>query len=145
MDSTLVALFGSCAIEFFPKPSAYCVSTGVDDAAPFGSDKILCSIGFMVVLLFSIPLGYFNLDDNIIIQKVACVALLLLVIVWCAFFGERGFDSGSLDFFGQHDYTTLVGTVMFNYTFVTSIPSWVNEKKPRVSVNKSIWATTVTG
>ena len=69
---------------------------------------------------------------------------MVLVVIWCAFFGERGLDHGALPWFGS-DLTGLVGTVMFNYTFVTSIPSWVNEKKPRVSVNKSIWSTTIVG
>lgn len=28
---------------------------------------------------------------------------------------------------------------MFAYTYVVTIPSWCNEKKPSVSINKSIW------
>jgi hypothetical protein len=38
----------------------------------------------------------------------------------------------------------VIGTIVFMSAFVTSIPSWVNEKKPKVSVNKSIWSSTLT-
>lgn len=33
----------------------------------------------------------------------------------------------------------LQGTILFNFGFVTTIPSWVNEKRPDVSVNKVVW------
>lgn len=44
-------------------------------------------------------------------------------------------------FIGQ---ANVIGTVIFMSAFVTSVPSWVNEKKPHVSVNKSIWSSTLT-
>lgn len=44
-------------------------------------------------------------------------------------------------FIGQ---ANVIGTVIFMSAFVTSIPSWVNEKKPHVSINKSIWSSTLT-
>ena len=36
----------------------------------------------------------------------------------------------------------VLGTVLFNFGFVTTVPSWVNEKKPHVSVNKVVWVST---
>lgn len=33
---------------------------------------------------------------------------------------------------------------MFAYTYVVTIPSWCNEKKPSVSINKSIWISSTT-
>lgn len=44
-------------------------------------------------------------------------------------------------FIGQ---ANVIGTVIFMSAFVTSVPSWVNEKKPHVSINKSIWSSTLT-
>lgn len=32
----------------------------------------------------------------------------------------------------------VVGTIVFNYAFVTSVPSWVNEKKKGVGINKTV-------
>ena len=37
----------------------------------------------------------------------------------------------------------VFGVVFFNFQFVTTIPSWLNEKKPGVSVNSSIWWSVV--
>jgi len=56
----------------------------------------------------------------------------------------------------------VLGTVIFNYAFVTSIPSWLNEKvsdldildrsslesnnhsqKHDVSINKSVWSSSI--
>ena len=37
----------------------------------------------------------------------------------------------------------VVGTVLFNFGFVTTVPSWVNEKRPSVSVNRSLWLATL--
>jgi hypothetical protein len=36
----------------------------------------------------------------------------------------------------------VLGTILFNFGFVTTIPSWVNEKKPEVSVNNTVWLST---
>lgn len=44
-------------------------------------------------------------------------------------------------FIGQ---ANVIGTVIFMSAFVISVPSWVNEKKPHVNVNKSIWSSTLT-
>jgi len=39
--------------------------------------------------------------------------------------------------------SSVVGTIMFNYTFVVTVPSWVNEKKEKVSVNKAVWISAI--
>merc|ERR1712100_711775 len=36
----------------------------------------------------------------------------------------------------------VVGNILFNFGFVTTVPSWINEKAPNVSVNKSLWSAT---
>ncbi len=35
--------------------------------------------------------------------------------------------------------TAVLGTILFNFALCQTVPSWVNEKRPEVSVNKSIW------
>jgi hypothetical protein len=39
-------------------------------------------------------------------------------------------------------FLIMAGTILFNFGFVTTVPSWVNEKKPHVSVNKTVWIST---
>jgi hypothetical protein len=43
-------------------------STPGDQVSPFGN-VIGLSLGYVIVLLMAIPMGYFNLDDNIWIQN----------------------------------------------------------------------------
>ena len=37
------------------------------------------------------------------------------------------------------------GTVVFAYAYVITIPSWLNEKKPDVNVNKAVWVPATIG
>ena len=52
-------------------------SANPEDVTPFGTGKIVLSIGRGIVALLSIPLGYWNLDDNIIVQNVALMVIIL--------------------------------------------------------------------
>ena len=51
--------------------------TSSQDVTVFGTGKIVLSIGMGIVALLSIPLGYWNLDDNIIVQNVALLVIIL--------------------------------------------------------------------
>lgn len=37
----------------------------------------------------------------------------------------------------------VLGTILFNFGFVTTVPSWVNEKRQHISVNRSLWSSTI--
>uniref|UniRef100_A0A7S3EZB0 Amino acid transporter transmembrane domain-containing protein n=1 Tax=Haptolina ericina TaxID=156174 RepID=A0A7S3EZB0_9EUKA len=37
---------------------------------------------------------------------------------------------------------SVLGTILFNFGFVTTVPSWINEKHRSVSVNSSLWVAT---
>lgn len=55
-------------------------------------------------------------------------------------------DASRVPVFGDQlaGQANVIGTIIFMSAFVTTVPSWVNEKKPHVSVNKSIWSSTLT-
>ena len=36
----------------------------------------------------------------------------------------------------------MLGTILFNFGFVTTVPSWVNEKEPGTRVNPVMWSST---
>lgn len=40
-------------------------------------------------------------------------------------------------------YMDMLGSVIFNYCFIVTVPSWLNEKKEDVSVNKAVWISTI--
>ena len=76
MDSTLIEIFGkTCAFVFYEpaKNSTFhqwtfpCVSHGSLEDSSFGTAYVV-SIGYLVVLAVTIPIGFFNLDDNIWLQ-----------------------------------------------------------------------------
>jgi amino acid permease len=54
----------------------------------------------------------------------------------------QGLDLARVPAFGE-SYAGMLGSIMFNYGFVVMVPSWLNEKKPSVSVNKTLWTSTV--
>jgi len=94
-----------------------------------------------VVMLIAIPMGFFRLDNNIIIQNCAFIMLLIVLLDWFVNFFISGLQTSRLPAFGSQ-MDEVLGTVIFNYAFVTTVPSWVNEKKGIVSINKSVWSAT---
>ncbi|EDQ86967.1 uncharacterized protein MONBRDRAFT_27795 [Monosiga brevicollis MX1] len=121
MDNAISAIFHkSCGLNLSPFPVHFanaslpaatefwsCIDTNhVDvDGNAWGCHVVLTA-GYLFALLLTVPMGYFNLDDNMIVQA------------------------------------GVIGTVLFNYGFVTTVPSFINEKKPHVSVNKVTWVAT---
>ena len=76
MDFTLVSLFKfSCAFEFLPHFGYVSVDELGDDTSPFSG--IVISLGYLIVLVVTIPLGYLNLDDNMIVQQSTLHVVLL--------------------------------------------------------------------
>jgi len=66
---------------------------------------------------------------------------------WIAIFfiriGEGKGDFSNVPVWGP-DQSQVMGTLIFNYVFVVTVPSWCNERKPSVSVNRSLWTATIT-
>ena len=101
------------------------------------------SLGYVLVALVTIPLGYYNLDDSIWVQKVCFLLLGGIVAVWLASFGATGLES-HVPVAGARA-GSLIGTLLFNFCFVATVPSWVNEKRPGVSVPRSLWSAVAIG
>jgi hypothetical protein len=146
MDWTLIDLFGrTCAIQLYPTLKPVCVLKSQDQDSltdsPFGNAYVV-SLGYAVVLAVCIPLGYLNLDDNIGMQVGGMILTLVCVAVWVANFFVSGVDAANmpaaLPGLAWSNYVPLLSTVLFNYGFVATIPSWLNEKRPSVSVTSII-------
>ena len=89
------------------------------------------------------PLGYYNLDEAIWVQKLSFCLLGCIMFVWLFSFAATGFPVG-VRAVGP-DSSGLIGTLLFNYMFVATVPSWVNEKRPGVSVRRSVWGAVALG
>jgi len=72
------------------------------------------------------------------VSPVAFVVTVAILMLWTVLFCIVGFVWSRIPAFGP-DQTQVLGNMIFNYAFVTTVPSWVNEKKERVSINKSLW------
>jgi len=47
------------------------------------------SLGFVILAALCIPLGYFNLDDNIAVQSIAMLLTILVFMEWWGFFSLK--------------------------------------------------------
>lgn len=163
MDAALVELFGkSCAVQLYDSKSAdiggaiglTCVEdSGGSSDSPFGSAYVI-SIGFVIVAIMSVPLGLFNLDDNVMVQNCAFVGLCFICVEWTIESLVIGLDFDKTDNSGSGvgsvpaiggDQSSVFGNILFNYAFVTAVPSWCNERKPGVSINNSVWLSCFLG
>jgi amino acid permease len=115
------------------------------------------SAGFVLSMVVSIPLGYINLEDNMKLQFASLLGLLVFTgeffvqFVLCIVPGTSWNNAdptwGPRDmpvFKGSGQYQVL-GLAIFAYAYVTTIPSWANEKQPGVDVNRAVWWPAVWG
>jgi len=141
MDFAIAAVAGkSCAIpEFYPHFSFHCPDPVDNHITVFGNDIYLLSLGFILTALVCIPFGFWNLDDNIVIQKGSCLAVIGMVLAWVGLCGNTHWhlESWRVPTIGD-SLSPVLGTVVFNFAIITSIPSWVNEKRPDVSIRKTL-------
>lgn len=168
MDSAISMVFGTtCGLNLTPFQGVWtdgggashnvagstdvfsCVDmSNIDTGNPWGCHVVI-SAGYLLVMAMAVPCGRWNLDDNMNIQVVAASLTACCWGIWIA---------GSLSKIGELEATpglpavnsdadtgsqaAWLGTILFNFGFVTTVPSWVNEKRPHVSVNRSIWTAT---
>eukprot|EP00744_Colponema_vietnamica_P000269 GILI01000478.1.p1 GENE.GILI01000478.1~~GILI01000478.1.p1 ORF type:complete len:479 (-),score=119.38 GILI01000478.1:215-1579(-) len=113
---------------------------------PFNGNLWSISLGFILSLIICIPLGFLNLEgkENMYMQYFSFVVLLGTTIEFLAHFGWVGLHPQYTPMFGE-THNKVLGTAMFSYAFVVSMPSWVNEKRPDVNLNLAIWPSTIAG
>ncbi|XP_062506750.1 uncharacterized protein LOC134183270 [Corticium candelabrum] len=117
----------------------------------FSHDQVI-SLGFIITMIMCIPLGYINLDANMWFQWFSLIGLLVFTCEFIVQFilnaipgtkwhqnGQTasGFDQTPL--FDLRGQPQVLGLSVLAYAYIVTIPSWVNEKKQGVNVNKAIW------
>jgi amino acid transporter len=117
------------------------------------------SVGFLVSMVIAIPLGYINLEDNMKFQWVSLAGLLVFTAEFFVQFtlnvipGTRWYEeehqprqssaaagqpqhtqpgggAGLLPVYRGSGQYQVLGMAIFAYAYVTTIPSWANEKRP---------------
>merc|ERR1719469_201003 len=83
-----------------------------------------------------------NLDDNVILQYIAIVGLTVMAVIWAyLLMAEPVFPTAIPAVTSSQ--TSLIGTVLFNFAFTSTLPSWANEKRKDVSVGATFGLTMV--
>ncbi|KAG1174804.1 hypothetical protein G6F70_002037 [Rhizopus microsporus] len=140
-DSMFITIFkGTCGLGVSPG-GWFCVSnaTGAGGNSPFPSeDYYIFTFGFLLTAVLVIPLGFFSLVENIAIQMTSFIILTAIITQWCVAFCQEGLKPELLPASGDNS-TMVLGIVIFNYSYITTIPSWVNSLKPNVNIHKCMW------
>jgi len=83
-----------------------------------------------------------NLDDNIVVQNVAMVLILVAMVSWFSIFLILGLDPSRVPSIrpeaGLSAFHGMGGTILFNFMFISTLPSWVCEKHPSVTAMRVI-------
>ncbi|CAG8498648.1 22949_t:CDS:2 [Dentiscutata erythropus] len=139
MDSLTISLFGkTCGIGIYPTSGFYCVESQSSVGSPFGNAYMLITIGYAISLVMVIPLGILELVDNIGVQIASFITLLFIIIIWIITFIIHGLSSDLVPFVGN-DQSQVIGTVLYNYAFITTVPTWIHETGRNVPIRKVIW------
>lgn len=112
-------------------------------------DKFIITFGVVSCMLICIPFGCLNLDQNITFQNISFLCLAVLVaefLVQFTFIGPLTQDlplMPSRTPLATVDQAKTLGVVLFSWCFPSTLPSWINEKSPRVRVNRVLWISCI--
>ncbi|KAF9186672.1 hypothetical protein BGZ50_002384 [Haplosporangium sp. Z 11] len=136
-DNLLIQIFHrTCGIQISPSVTFVCVTELLPTPSPF-SGVLLISTGAIVAMVMIVPLCLMNLSENIWVQLGSCIAILVIFAHWIVTFFIHGLDISRVPAVGK-DTSQAFGSILFNYVFITAVPSWANAKQPKVSVRKTV-------
>ncbi len=138
MDKLCVWATGSVhALQL--SPSLSIVSDTAANMIPFESaGPILISSGYIISAVFFLPLGFFNMDENIIFQWGAAIIMAGVLAMFGVHFSAADMAAADLPWGVGPSVMVSIGIVMFCFTFTDTVPSWYNEKKPSVPTAKTL-------
>ncbi|CAB4424210.1 unnamed protein product [Rhizophagus irregularis] len=138
-DAILVRFVGStCGIGLYPDKGWICVQNLNNFNSPFGDRLMFVTGGFMITFILVIPMAICNLGENVKIQILSFISLIIVIIIWIIACIMNGLSPNRIPLIGN-DHSLLVGTVLFNYAFIITVPSMVNDLNQDVSIRKVIW------
>lgn len=114
---------------------------GVDQDGEQFSDWLITS-GYVVALLFFLPICLMDLKDN---TKWQIFAFLVTVTVSTQFvisFLQHGLDVDNVSWWGE-DYSGLLGAILFNYGLVLAMPALLSAKKSSVDTKTMVQGSVV--
>eukprot|EP00927_Polykrikos_kofoidii_P042239 TRINITY_DN3609_c0_g1_i5.p1 TRINITY_DN3609_c0_g1~~TRINITY_DN3609_c0_g1_i5.p1 ORF type:complete len:526 (+),score=75.76 TRINITY_DN3609_c0_g1_i5:124-1701(+) len=110
----------------------YVCGAATDSVTPF-DDSLVLSSSMVLVVVISVPFALRDLDGSIGLQIFAISGLCVLVGIWIILLVNEP-DFPTVLPLATTSQSALIGTVLFNFSFISTLPSWVNEKRPDVSI-----------
>ncbi|KAF9565984.1 hypothetical protein EC968_003953 [Mortierella alpina] len=142
-DNVLIEIFHrTCGIQVHPTAGLVCVTEQLASASPF-SGVMIMSTGALVAMILIIPLCLMNLSENIWLQMGSCFIILVIMVQWVVMFLVHGIEPTRVPAVGS-DISQTFGSILFNYAFITAVPSWANAKQPKVSAHKTVGTSVMT-
>ncbi|ORY36698.1 hypothetical protein BCR33DRAFT_721915 [Rhizoclosmatium globosum] len=155
MDNLLIDIFGrTCGVSMgitsgsnATALSWFCVDSHGDSISPFGNEYMILTQGLLIVAIVIIPQCIVPLSEVLWIQVICFGVTLCVFLEWIVASCVNGLHMEYVPVMhGQvSGYAGLVGTVMLNYAFVQTVPSWVNVRRPDVNIQQSIWISSFAG
>lgn len=145
--SSLVCKYQDDWNDFKHGPAGRCLgadSNNIITDSPFGSDYVI-SLGYLIVFIVTIPVGFYDLESNMWVQVGGFLLLVYCFLAWMVQFFVIGLDSKNMPLVVSGGTGGVLSDVMFNFGFVVTIPSWLNEKQRHVRVAKSVWYSVAIG
>lgn len=118
----IITLFkGTCGLGIAPG-GWFCITEAVElGNSPFSSDDYyIFTFGFLLAAVMVIPLGFFTLVDNIIVQMTSFIVLLGVLLQWIVAFCQEGLDPSLLPAVGPNSKMVL-GMAVFNFSYITTV------------------------
>ncbi|CAG8540632.1 2340_t:CDS:2 [Gigaspora margarita] len=137
----LISKLETCGISISPDSGWLCTEELGDESSPFGNRWMLLTAGFMTTLLFVIPMTWMRLSNNAKIQIVSFTIIIFVIFAWAAALILHGVDPSRIPIIGENQ-SQSVGIVLFNYAFITAVPSLANELEEDGSIRKIVWTAT---
>ncbi|CAI2164001.1 17661_t:CDS:2 [Funneliformis geosporum] len=139
MDSLVISIIGrTCGVGIHPDTGFFCVNEHKAEGSPFEERYMFITAGYLIALCITVPLGIMDLVENIKVQIISLMTLITIIVTWLVTFSIHGLNTELVPMVG-YDKSQVIGTVLFNYAFIITVPSWVNDVNPSVPIRKAVW------
>ena len=122
MDNLIITLFkGTCGLNIYPG-GWVCVGQGNSStASPFNEDDyFIFTFGFLLTMAMVMPLGFFDLVDNMGVLIASLLVMTVVTIQWVVAFCQEGLDTERLPATGPSS-GMVMGIIIFNFSYVTTV------------------------
>jgi amino acid permease len=117
----------------------------LNECDPFNDLQVtgnfLLTAGYVLTTIVFLPLCLADLKENTLAQIFGFGLLLSLSAYFCFDLSQYHLTLQHVSVWG-HQWSDMMGVILFNFSLVLAIPAWLNEKRESVSVRHTIVVST---